>query len=661
MGTLSYNDDEIDPVLRTVVNHWMTKIVNARDHKKRVFQTSADECMSFYSGPRSWDDVMGGEGGVSNQDSAVDSTFKVHVNKTFEFVTIFGPAMYYENPVRTVKPRMPVIIPPQFFGPDQMLYKSMVQEENLRVMTDGLRSVLLEAYLNWTPTEFDLETEARLGIDEALIKGRGLLWTALYSPPGTDMKVTRSMWDSTDHLLCDPDAHSFKKCQWIAQKCIHPVWQVERDYGLRPGSIKGNIESQAKQSDIDMDEDEQYNRKRGFTNDLLVYYKIYSKMGIGGRLSGILKSLQGPLEMFGDYAYLVVAEGTPYPLNLCPDVYNDPAFKADPKMVFGKVAWPTPFWGADEWPVTELDFHKTLNGTWPMPHLKAGMGELKFLNWTMSFLMGKVRNTTRDFICIKKEAGEEIKSIILEGKDLTLIELESSHGTISEIVSFLQHPEVNGDIWKMIEAVEGNFDKRVGLTELMYGQQGATQMRSAQEANIRNQNMNVRPDDMRKCVANWMARVAAKEAICSRYHLIDSDVLPVLGNMGAWAWTQFVSTRDMNTACRQLEYRIEAASMARPNKEWEASTMNEAFTSLAPVLQAYAQQTMDMQPLNNLLADYAKSKDLDPARYQLKTPMPQPAPPGAAPADPNADPEAGGATTDQGHQSQATSNVPPPG
>ena len=98
-----YNEDEIDPVFRTVVNHWMTKIVNAKDHKKKVFQTSADECLSFYSGPRSWDDVMGGEGGVSNKDDVVDSTFKVNVNKTFEFVTIFGPALYYENPVRTVK------------------------------------------------------------------------------------------------------------------------------------------------------------------------------------------------------------------------------------------------------------------------------------------------------------------------------------------------------------------------------------------------------------------------------------------------------------------------------------------------------------------------------------------------------------------------------
>ena len=122
--------------------------------------------------------------------------------------------------------------------------------------------------------------------------------------------------------------------------------------------------------------------------------------------------------------------------------------------------------------------------------------------------------------------------------------------------------------------------------------------------------------------------------------------------MGAWAWTQFVSTRDMNVACRQLEYRIEAGSTARPNKEWEAQTMNDAFAALAPVLQTYAEQTQDMTPLNNLLADYSKSRDLDPARYQLRVPMLSP-PPEGPPG------EAGGG--DSGHQSQATTNVPPPG
>ena len=69
-----------------------------------------------------------------------------------------------------------------------------------------------------------------------------------------------------------------------------------------------------------------------------------------------------------------------------------------------------------------------------------------------------------------------------------------------------------------------------------------------------------------------------------------------------------------------------------------------------------AVQTMDMQPLNNLLGDYAKSRDLDPARYQLRTPMVA-QPPAAPGEDPNQPPSDAGS----GHQSQASSNIAPPG
>lgn len=651
-----YAEDEIDPVFRAITNHWMTKIVNARDHKRKVFQEAANECQSFYNGPRSWEDAMMGQAGFTAADETIEPTFRVNVNKTFEFVTLFGPAMYYENPVRTVKPRMPFIVPPQFFAAQPLVYQALAQQENLRVMSEGLTAGLIESVLNWTPKEFDLETESRLAIDEALIKGRGLLWTELYSPPGTEMKVVKSSWDSTDNLLVDPDAYQFKKAQWIARRCIHPVWQVERDFGLRPGSIKGNLESQAKQADIEVDEDGEYNRRRGFTNDLLIYYKIYSRMGIGGRLQGLYKGFQAPLEMFGDYAYLVIADGVPYPLNLNPDIQNDPQFQGDPNAIFSRVAWPTPFWGADEWPVTELDFHAIHNCPWPMPHLKAGMGELKFLNWCTSFLMGKIRNTTRDFIAIRKDAPEEMKTAILEGKDLTLLEIDSDNpGKIDEIVSFLTHPEVNGDIWKMIAAVEENFDKRVGLNELMYGAQGQTQIRSAEEFKGRSANMSVRPDDMRKKVEGWMARVAAKEAIAARYHLLGADVQPVIGSMGAWAWGQYVQTKDLNVACRQLEYRIEAGSTSRPNKEHEIDVMDTAFSTLAPIFQAYAQQTFDMAPLNNLTADYAKALDLDPTRYQLSNPVMAAPIPGTQPGAPAGD------TDGPGHQNQATTNIAPPG
>jgi hypothetical protein len=304
--------------------------------------------------------------------------------------------------------------------------------------------------------------------------------------------------------------------------------------------------------------------------------------------------------------------------------------------ILDRLAWPTPFWAHGGWPVVPLDFHPVPNCPWPMSHLRAGIGELKFLNWAYSFLAGKMRNTTRDFIAIKKEAGEEIKTAILEGRDLTLLDLEADHKAVNELIQFLQHPEVNKDIWQVIAAVEENFDKRVGLNELMYGAQGPTQIRSAQEAQIRNQNMSVRPDDMAKQVEEWMSDVARNEALCARYHLTAADIQPVLGDLGAQMWDTYVASQDLNEITRQLDYRIEAGSMRKPNKDTEVANMNEGMQILLPVFQAYAQMTMDMNPLNNLIADWAKSRDLNPARYLMQSmPMMPPAPAGA-PGSPGA-------------------------
>ena len=83
--------------------------------------------------------------------------------------------------------------------------------------------------------------------------------------------------------------------------------------------------------------------------------------------------------------------------------------------------------------------------------------------------------------------------------------------------------------------------------------------------------------------------------------------------------------------------------------------MNTAFTALGPLLQAYSQLTGDMTPLNNILADFAKSLDLDPARYQLKQPV-LAGPPGQPSGPP---PSTNGLSI--GHQTQATTNIPAPG
>lgn len=637
-----YNPSEYDQNLNKLAKQWCSKLEQAKTHKEQVYGSNAREMMQFYSGPRSWDELMGKDLVATGQWP--ETMFKLHVNKAFEYVSLFGPSLYYDNAVRTVKPRAPLQVPPQFFG-DPFLFQQTAMNEQQRVAIDGLRSVLVEGYLNWTPHEYRLEKASRLAVEEALIKGRGLLWTQLVESPDGAFRSVTSVWDSVDSLYVDPDATSLEKARWIARRVVHPTWQVERDFGLRPGSLKGNLESMSIQGDLLSDPDLQYDRKRGLTNDLIVYFQIYSKMGIGGRLPGMDYRLRGPLDqLFGDYCYMVVAPSVPFPLNLHPDLVNAPGSF---DQVQKSAEWPIPFWAGrgDWWPVTHLDFFSLFNSPWPLPPLVAARGELRFLNWVYSFIAGHVRNASRQFIAVKKSIGEEVKEAILGGKDMELLEIAQDQGGIDEWIKVLQNPPINGDVWKFIESIERAFDKRTGLSEPMYGGQPETQSRSATETNLKSASMSIRPDDMARQVEQWQTEVAAKEAVASRYLLSGQDIAMPLGPMAAQAWDTFVFTSDIGQACHQLEYRIEAGTTRKPNKEYAVRQMGEAMTTLFQPLLQYGMQSGDLAPVNNLLTDWAKSRDLDPNRYQISMAMPQP------PMLPSAAP---GAPTPQGNVS-----VPP--
>ncbi len=390
--------------------------------------------------------------------------------------------------------------------------------------------------------------------------------------------------------------------------------------------------------------DGDYRRKQGLTSDLLVYWEVFSKMGVGGRLAGLNPDLRQPLEAYGDFCWLVLTPSCPYPLNVPPELVQA-AFGEEPTAaqaaaseIAVRFRWPTPFWADDAWPFTEVAFHHVPRRVWPMSHMAPGMGELKFINWAFSFLAGKVRTACRDFIAVAKSAGEEMKDRIRSGPDYTMIEVEALHDSIDKVVKFLQHPEFNPEIYKVIEGVTANFERRTGLTELMYGL-SSKQLRSAAEAQVKNEQVAIRPDDMANKVEDAMSRVARKEALSARWHLVGTDVAPVMGEIGAQWWDSLVATSDPSEILFELEYRIEAGSAKKPNKSREQDNMHAAMQQLFPTLWAYAQMTTNVGPVNNLITAWAKSIDFDPSGFLLTgppppPPIPEPGPGGSPPAGP---------------------------
>ena len=619
----------MEAALIAVRSAWRGLLEKAAQAKKQ-FQDDANQCMAFFNGP--YDFLYGSDAnqsafvtGISGADTGTGKkrlsppAIGITINKVAEGVQLFGPTLYHRNPVRRVTQRLLPEIPSDLFGDPkdprtQAIAQSMMAQMGQYQQSDKMRASIMESLLNYLPLATGLKDEMRDSIDEAIIKGAGVSWTSVFRPIGSNTKLVRTTYDTVDNLMIDPDHELMADAKWCARRCIEPTWQVEAERGLAPGSLRGTDASQSAASGLEVFGDE-WKKKDGKTNDLLVYWKIWSKMGLGGLLRGIDESV-AQVDRFGRFVYLEVSETVNYPLNMPPAIWGNEA------ELYRRVQWETPFWAdTDSWPFTFLAFHRVPRRIWPMSHFRPAMGELKFLNWAYSFLASRMHTSSRTFVGILKAASEELKRKVLEGTDFELLELEASLGAdIGKLIQFIDHPEVKGDFIKIIEMVEKQFEKRTGLNELLYGET-SHQYRSAAEADAKQANLNIRPDDMGNKVEDFATNIARKEALAARWHMSAEDIAPIFGPVVANFWKQYVASADINAIVRQLEYRVEAGSTRKPNKQKDAADANEAMRTLFPILSQVA-ESGNVAPCNTLIKYWGKALSIDVSGMLLPEPPP---------------------------------------
>jgi hypothetical protein len=665
--------DESRAPLEPLVKAWAGKLGLALEYRKRKWGDDAEAAMFFYAGP--YDEMYNQDGkgklyfnAVGDDDGVPKVSFRVTANLVAEMVQIFGPALYHRNPVRRVTPRKTPQMNPDLFitpiappnplvpqDPMQLMMQQQQQQMQLmqlqqqemelqqRRLQDEARASLLEAYLNYTPNALDLKKHSRKAIDETLIKGMGVVVTQVYRPEGSPFKMVGSFYETADYFVLDPDMLSIEEAKWAARLHIRPYWEVEDELGLPRDTLKkkAGLESYNRQAELRVAFDEELQRRMGQSSDLIVYWEVWSKMGMGGLLSGVPPELREPMDRIaGKYVRLLIHPQCHYPLNLPPELVDaafQPVDPLDPmageaqaqaqEQVQKATEWETPFWADGTWPFEILGFHDIPNQMYPMSHIKPALGELMFLNWAYSFLASKVKTASRDFIAIMSSAGEEIKRSIARGGDFTIIEITEVNESVDKVVKFLQHPEFNGEIYRVLEILRAAFERRTGLTELAYGM-SSRQYRSAAEAETKAEQMSVRPDDMANKVEDWMSAVSRKEAFAARWHLTGQDVAPVLGPQAAGWWDQFiVASADMSEILHSLEYRIEAGSARKPNRATEAANMQSALQTLFQPLMQYGMQTGVVDPINALITAWAKAEDFSPEAFLLQPPpIPQPMP-----------------------------------
>jgi hypothetical protein len=459
--------------------------------------------------------------------------------------------------------------------------------------------------LNYTPELNDLRTECRMVVDETIIKGHGVWLTELEPTPDGSQYVACSNHIPIDDYLIDPDVKREKHAMWVAVRYVEPVWMVEDRHGYNRGTIKGNLCSERQSESLVSGKETAWRpaggavaEKKGesATNDLLVYYKLFSKMGLGGRLKSLKDDeVRELLDGLGDNCCVLITNTLKHPINLHPrDVREKDAdeLKID-------LSWPTSYHKIGEWPTTSLMFHWQ-DCSYGMSHIKPGIGELKFLDYAMSHLANKIRTTSQDLVGVIKSAGEDIKKAFNTTTEngYTIIEIEALWGkSVGEVVSFLQKPDFKGDVWNVIGAVAQRLDKRLGLTEIAYGL-STTQSRSALDAKQKQENFSVRPDDMAACVEEAAKKLAKKEAYCMAEHYEHGDVVVQLGEAGAELYMELVASQPPEAIIRQFDFTIEAGSIRKPSIERDIETQTRNDQTLLPVVSAYCLQTQDMGPLN---------------------------------------------------------------
>lgn len=631
-----------DEILKYLSRVWLDKLDKAQRHKKQ-FNDDASEARNFFDGPGGWfwkSTYANGEGGYNR--SINPPGFRMQVNKVFEAVKLFGSVIYHRNPVRTVTPTPLPIVPPEALGVDvndpnmAMQYEAAVQHVSQKA---GIRQVvadLMQRVLNYTPTEFDLKTHSRRVVDEALITGMGLWWTELITMPN-GRRFVGSFADSVDNFLMDPDVTEIEDIRWCARRCVHPIHEVAEQYGLDEAALKGNIDKQGGTTSKTQDQvlypnhDGSGKAPAGKTNNLVVYWKIWSKTGLGDRLKDAPRDIKGKFDELGENCYIVVAEGVDHPLNIKPAMVAEDAeiMPGDQQTLFTAVQWPIPFWadGNNGWPFTTFAPHRKPGYIWPISHIKPAVPELRFLCWAYSFLAQRVATSCETLLGVSKAADQDIKDQILAQSEggFKIVEVSEMLGrSVQDIISVFQLPNVTGEIWQVIEAVTELCDKRLGMTELVYGLT-STQIRSATEASVKSDQISVRPDDMAECLENSMTTVSRKEAIATRWLLEPQDLEPIIGPLGAAAWGAHVMQMNPYEVAREFDYTVEAGSTKKKNKAAKIEQMAQAVQTLGPVLQGLIGAGI-VEPFNALMRDWADSLDLDATEYMVPPPPPPPDP-----------------------------------
>tara|TARA_Y100000590_G_scaffold228488_1_gene257825 strand:- start:3967 stop:5985 length:2019 start_codon:yes stop_codon:yes gene_type:complete len=511
---------------KRIVSIWTDLVESGMKLKNKRFNKDRRDIMRFYSGDHSFIYDEAEAAGWAKSESWAQMT----INLTFEMIEVFGPILYQNNPIRTITSRG----------------KDPVKHALSRVM---------EAYLNYTPNELGLKIEAREAINDALISGLGMLWTSY----DRDTGLVGSTFESVENMVFDPDAKRFKDMWWVARRRVEPVWVVERLFPETAKGIKGNKTSYMGKS-LNLGANEKHTEK-SVSQDLVVYYEVYSKMGVGVRYKDAPEEVTDEVEDKEDNVHIIFCPGHDRPLSI--------------------ESWPAPLFLDGKWFHTPLYFHAHPSELYPIAPLKPALGEQKAIDFLATFMLAKAKNASRDVIGVDPSVDENVISQISSGRDLEVVSLTGAQGrSINEVISWLEHPGIPSDLKETFRLLIELFQQRTGLQEILYGRTNVAE-RSARAITVKDRNSRARIDDKAEMVEYWMNEAARKEAILARFLLDGEEVEAVVGGDVVYGYRVDVVSNGEPMTLKELK-EISGDIGTYFETEEEAA---EALQTIMPMLQ----------------------------------------------------------------------------
>lgn len=593
--------DETTTVADAIGQEWLKRLKYAKEARKS-FDAVADACYSFYSksGKFMWEEKFKNKYMGRNLDRP---KFEVTLNAAKEYVDIFGPYLFWDYPHRTAKPYdLMEMDPAVFVRPDdpwsEEVFAQMVEEHQMHHVMAGQRAKVMERYLNYSQREqpHGLWLHTNTAIIDALVKGRGVLVPRPYSPPDSDRVLTGLFHEPVQNLFIDPDCTDplLDTATWIAIRHETASYDLEDRFNLPRGTLDeaGLAETSEHMVEFDSESDRMH-RVNGKSNNIVVWYEIWSKCGISCKKdrqqSDFAKHVNS---VVGDYVYLCVAVGVPWLLNAPPAAFEDEPSDEEVSEMLG---WPFPSYKDNRWPVALLDFCPDTKSPWPTAPLSAGLGHLICLNVLMSAYVEQAYENRKSIIAVLESAAKDVLDQINGDQSPAVVKLKGDIADdIKKVIQYLNRPNMNTDILEAINLVLMLFQKATGLVDFMYGSEQKVS-RSAQDIVAKQEKTAVRPEKMSKDVAAWQADAARLEAFLATLEVQGSDVHPMIP---APLWDRVITNQDPELVMREMDVVIEATDVRRPNRERDLAQLQTlAQQSTAAFMQA-AQMNGDWTPFN---------------------------------------------------------------